>query len=593
MKSRRSWWLIYGACTALVLAALAWITVTVVRLERGELQARAEAEHQEALRLALWRMDSWLAPFLAREAARPYFDYLSFYSQPQAYTKMLSRIEPGEVLTPSPLLSFESAYSRLHFQVGPDGRLTSPQVPVGNLRDIAEESYLGGAQIVSNAARLDTIGGLFTTDELMGCVDQPPSPDARTAVAVVSPRIAKIEAGLAQQLRTQQEWSKRKGTYDQNLQQSDRSQQGAQVPEPAGPAASAGPLVPFWSGPDGGELILARRVRMTDGPYYQGFLGDWPTLRADLLKQIDDLFGEARLVPVRQPPASDEASGTMLATIPVSLEVPDPVPAAAAGLSPARLTIALTWLAVMAALSAGAVTLRASIAFGEKRSRFASAVTHELRTPLTTFRMYSEMLAEGMVRDEEQQKIYHETLKQESGRLAMLVENVLSYARLEEGRRVSHARELSVEDLVARVMPPLERRAREAGISLDVHCDAPGGRAVVTDVDQVGQILFNLVDNACKYAVDGRDPTVELRLALTDGRLRIGVLDRGPGVPARQVRAIFVPFERGANGGGDKPGIGLGLALARGLARDLGGDLELKPRPGGGACFELTLPLGA
>ncbi len=130
-------------------------------------------------------------------------------------------------------------------------------------------------------------------------------------------------------------------------------------------------------------------------------------------------------------------------------------------------------------------------------------------------------------------------------------------------------------------------------MSLCLHRDAPGGQTVVTDVDQVGQILFNLVDNACKYAVDGSDPTVDLRLAVADGRLRIGVLDSGPGVPARQVRAIFVPFERGANGGGDKPGIGLGLALARGLARDLGGDLELKPRPGGGACFELTLPLGA
>ena len=593
MKSRRSWWLIYGACAALVLAALGWITVTVIRLERGELQARAEAGHQEALRLALWRMDSWLAPFLAREAVRPYFDYLSFYSQPQAYTKMLSRIEPGEVLTPSPLLSFEAAYSRLHFQVGPDGRLTSPQVPVGNLRDIAEESYLGGAQIVSNAAQLDTICGLFTTDELMACVAQLPSPDARTAVAVVPPRIAKIEASLAQQARTWQEGRRRKATYDQNLQQVDQAHRLASIPEPADRSAvSVGPLVPFWSGADGGELIFARRARMTDGPYYQGFLGDWPKLRADLLEQITDLFSEAQLVPVRRPPASDEAVGTMLATIPVLLEVPDPVPAAAAWLSPARSTIALTWLAVVAALGAGAVTLRASIAFGEKRSRFASAVTHELRSPLTTFRMYSEMLADGMVRDEEQRQVYYATLKQESGRLTTLVENVLAYAQLEEGRRASGARKFTIEDLLARLTPPLERRAREAGMSLHVHCDAAGGRTVVTDVDQVGQILFNLVDNACKYADNGSDPSVELRVSVADGRLRIGVLDHGPGIPARQVRAIFVPFERGANGG-DKPGIGLGLALARGLARDLGGDLELRPRPEGGACFELTLPLGA
>ena len=78
--------------------------------------------------------------------------------------------------------------------------------------------------------------------------------------------------------------------------------------------------------------------------------------------------------------------------------------------------------------------LRASIAFGERRSRFASAVTHELRTPLTTFRMYSEMLADDMVPDEGQRRVYLATLKEESGRLATLVENVLTYARLEEGR---------------------------------------------------------------------------------------------------------------------------------------------------------------
>ena len=597
MKSRRSWWLIYGACTALVLAALAWITVMVVRLERGELQARAEAEHQEALRLALWRMDSWLAPFLAREAARPYFDYEPFYPQPQAYTKLLSRIEPGEVLTPSPLLSFESEYSRLHFQVGPNGRLTSPQVPVGNLRDIAEEeSYLGGAQIVSNAAQLESIGGLFTTEELMACVAGVQPPEAQPVIAAApdpgAGRVAKIEAGLAQQLRTRKEWSKRKGTYDQNIQQAGQAQQAGYIPAQTDRrSVSVGLLVPFWSGSGGGELIFARRVQTADGPYYQGFLCDWPKLKAELLGQITDLFAEAQLVPVRQPPASDEAVGTMLATIPVLLEVPDPVPAAAAWLSPARSTIALTWLAVVAALGAGAVTLRASIAFGEKRSRFASAVTHELRSPLTTFRMYSEMLADGMVRDEEQRQVYYATLKQESGRLTTLVENVLAYAQLEEGRRASGARKFTIEDLLARLTPPLERRAREAGMSLHVHCDAPGERTVVTDVDQVGQILFNLVDNACKYADNGSDPSVELRVSVADGRLRIGVLDHGPGIPARQVRAIFVPFERGTNGG-DKPGIGLGLALARGLARDLGGDLELRPRPEGGACFELTLPLG-
>ncbi|MHC5007411.1 MAG: sensor histidine kinase, partial [Planctomycetota bacterium] len=155
MRSRRSWWLVYGVCAAVVLAALGWITVTVLGLERAEIRARTDAGHQESLRLALWRMDSWLASLLAREAARPYFDYEAFYPQQRAYSTLLYPIEPGEQLAPSPLLSYEPDVLSLHFQVGPDGRLTSPQVPDGRFRRIAERDYLSPDQIMLNAAALD------------------------------------------------------------------------------------------------------------------------------------------------------------------------------------------------------------------------------------------------------------------------------------------------------------------------------------------------------------------------------------------------------------------------------------------------------
>jgi hypothetical protein len=84
---------VYGVCAAVVLAALGWITATVLGLERAEIRARTDAGHQESLRLALWRMDSWLASLLAREAARPYFDYEAFYPQQRAYSTLLYPIE--------------------------------------------------------------------------------------------------------------------------------------------------------------------------------------------------------------------------------------------------------------------------------------------------------------------------------------------------------------------------------------------------------------------------------------------------------------------------------------------------------------------
>ncbi|MHC4083009.1 MAG: sensor histidine kinase, partial [Planctomycetota bacterium] len=472
MRSRRSWWLAYGVCAAVVLAALGWITVTVLGLERAEIRARTDAGHQESLRLALWRMDSWLASLLAREAARPYFDYEAFYPQQRAYSTLLYPIEPGEQLAPSPLLSYEPDVLSFHFQVGPDGRLTSPQVPDDRFRSIAERDYLSPEQIETNTAALYDNRSLLNRQDLSECVAAVESQQGAPPPVPVA--VAQAEQDQAQQLRTKQELDRRKGTYQKTVEQAGQAASRA-VParQRAGAARTTedlsvvvGSLVPFWSGGDESRLVFTREVRVGDESYFQGFLCDWPKLRAALLEEINDLFADARLVPVVDVPTVAEESGTLLATIPVSLEVPAPLVASTGIVSPARLTLTLTWLAVLATLFAVAVTLRASVAFGERRSRFASAVTHELRTPLTTFRMYSEMLAEGMVEDADKRQIYLETLRDESGRLSTLVENVLAYARLEEGRAPPRPVPTTAGDLINQLVEHLRQRAESAGMSL-------------------------------------------------------------------------------------------------------------------------------
>jgi len=247
-------------------------------------------------------------------------------------------------------------------------------------------------------------------------------------------------------------------------------------------------------------------------------------------------------------------------------------------------------------IGAVAVTLRASIAFAMRRARFASAVTHELRTPLTTFRMYSEMLADGMVSDPDQRQTYLETLRDESGRLSMIVENVLAYARLEEGRSPARSVATTAAKVLDEVVPALRRRAETADLELRLECDVDETTPMRVDVEAVGQILFNLVDNACKYAADASERIVHLDVRSRDGQLVLGVRDHGPGVPGAVATTIFDAFDRGTRNDGDPtPGVGLGLALARGLARDMGGDLQLiRPATNGeatGAHFELALPL--
>jgi signal transduction histidine kinase len=673
MRSRPTWWFIFGAAALVVVAALVWVTCAVLNLERREMAARAEARQQEALRLALWRMDSWLSPRLAREAARPYFEYKPYYEQTRSYTNMFNEIAPGEVLTPSPLLTFSSEYFPIHFQINADGTITSPQVPAGNERDLAEATALTGAQIDANQARLDELARVIDREALAKRIDTEESrlavisneaamdtrerrDEASEGSGVPMPQLA-TQSGAAQ-APVQNQWSQRE--YQQRAMSSNRAQQAdananelpvqTLEPEIAGglaiapqgqsnsgrslnddrsqPRIDVGPLVSMWLAGQSSiirPLLFVRRVGIGDEQCYQGFVADWPQLRAAMLGQINDLFPTARLamVPDDVEPNGDPAA-RKLATVPAELITPPPQAMAMPSLSPTRITLAITWLAVIGAIVAGGLTLHHSIAYAAKRSRFTSAVTHELRTPLTTFRMYSEMLAENMVRDESQRRTYLQTLKSESARLANLVENVLAYARLEEGRSPRHPQTMTVPELFERVRPMLERRAAEADLAVRFETGLPQmtpmaqkasarprdagasgsqsvssvanlPRSITVDADAVGQILFNLVDNACKYASgpEASPRTIDIGASVQNGQARLTVRDHGPGIDNKSVRSIFQPFDRGRHGPDDTiPGVGLGLALARGLARDLGGELSLKPSDGGsGAAFVLTVPV--
>ena len=109
----------------------------------------------------------------------------------------------------------------------------------------------------------------------------------------------------------------------------------------------------------------------------------------------------------------------------------------------------------------------------------------------------------------------------------------------------------------------------------------------------VEQILFNLVDNACKYAVPRGGTAIRVEVGRADGGAGLSFLrvrDDGPGVPPKEARRLFRPFHKSAHDAAHSaPGVGLGLALSRRLARSMGGDLRLDAGLGG-ACFVLTVP---
>src|SRR4030095_6405260 len=228
---------------------------------------------------------------------------------------------------------------------------------------------------------------------------------------------------------------------------------------------------------------------------------DWPELRRWLLESVRDLLPGAALEPVRGEPA--EKSARVLAALPARLIPGQVVEDAPAAPSPIRISLVVAWACVLVAAGAVAALLLGVLSLSERRAAFVSAVTHELRTPLTTFRMYSEILAGGMLADEEKRKRYLGTLCTEADRLSHLVENVLSFARLEKRAADAGRRETrSVAEIPDRAARRLHDRAEQAGMSfvIDVPEEARAA-GVRADVAAVEQVLFNLVDNACKYAV--------------------------------------------------------------------------------------------
>jgi signal transduction histidine kinase len=323
----------------------------------------------------------------------------------------------------------------------------------------------------------------------------------------------------------------------------------------------------------------------------QGCWLDWPRLQRELRASVADLLPQAELQPADAAPSPDDER--RLAALPIRLvpgptaEVPnDDTP------TPSRWSLIGAWVSVVVAAVSVAALLAGVMTLSERRRIFVSAVTHELRTPLTTFRLYTEMMDTGMVSGEEKRREYVSRLRAEAERLGHLVENVLFYARLEGGRAGAMREKVDLRGFLRELSDRLRERAQRAGMELVIDEDEGIG-AVDARIDRsaVEQILLNLVDNACKYAASATLPRIEIRLGRRADRAVIRVRDHGPGISKADRRRLFRPFSKSdREAATSAPGVGLGLALSRRLARAQGGDLRVDDSVTDGAAFLLTLP---
>ncbi|MBB5352489.1 signal transduction histidine kinase [Haloferula luteola] len=528
------------ACAVVILLAMGALTRSVTQAERERSQAEARARMEEKVRLSLWRMDALAASVAIEENQRVLTSGSGGASGP--WVKARFRVD-------------RAGHLEAMGQVEPAALDALTSIFLGKGSGARLFGYLGVEMAVDNLWYANGVMAEMPKEE----VADPATPSGQTAWNINE---RAIRAKAVNRTVT-------KAGLEQNL-----AAPGTVL------ASNSGAFQPVWVE---GDAFLLRAVGESGRVVaIEGVWLDVEAFRKLLLGEIQELLPDATLEP-STPGANDEMT---LASFPWRL-IPGESPVAESSLrAPVQRSLTAGWVAVVVALLAGGFLIGGISQLSERRATFVSAVTHELRTPLTTFRLYSEMLAGGWVRDPDRQNLYYETMKREADRLSHLVENVLGFSRIERRCGSPELEAIDLVEFLETQREGLEGRLKGSGLSLVMHLKKVdwglGHRA------SMEHLLFNLVDNAAKYAVPSDPPEVVISLSQEGTKVALCVADHGPGVPARDRRRVFRAFHKSAaEAAGSRPGVGLGLALSRRLAKGMGGSLEYRDGPG--AQFVLRL----
>jgi signal transduction histidine kinase len=619
MKAQRIFcvWTALGLCAVTVFGAMTWLTRNVLSAERERAAARQQralaesrADLEERTRLALWRIDALGAAIVLRENLQPVGHY--------------------ELTANSPFLTSSDPEVLLHFNIRQGGALSSPELD----EQKAAKAGLDAKIIEDRKERMNQLRALLAANPLPGdewtqlnCAaihgettwnavpkDAPKQQEANRQL-----RETKGGDELRKDINYQadnstNEYAKRAKVVSRNIDNGlmfNSAQTAQQVrQEHAAPIIPAEAVIPIPGSEDvtpmrgvwlGGELFLLRQYSISipnplglgEGDRFQirkAVQGVWlnsTELRKQLLAEVADLLPHAGLTPAM---GNDVAKDPLtLVSFPFRLErneiaIAPPIPEQVKFGAP----LLVGWIAVVLAVIATTLLVRGVMRLSERRASFVSAVTHELRTPLTTFRLYSDMLETGAVK-EEKRGHYLRVLSREADRLSHLVENVLAFSRIERGNARSHVSTTTLDAFFSSQRERWSARLATAGLELVVH-PAPD-LSLRADLNSLEHILFNLIDNAAKYAAASDPPLIEISALLESSSLLIEVADHGPGIPAHDRKRVFRPFHKSACEAADtQPGVGLGLALSLRLAREMGGSLTLANSAAGGARFHLRLP---
>lgn len=648
MNKTSTIWIIAALCGMIVLTAFGVITNGMIQKDIQHSQQIVDAHREGRIRLAMWRLDTLAASIIADEDDRSVYEFKN--------PELVTHPDPALTRNVNPFYYKTPETANLYWNLEPSNKhsVNSPQV-YGN--DYLVGNSIDTKYNLRNGQQLDKLKGILSAKTSAAASSILPYSDNRSlscAAAHVSldswgaDQMDQITTALKQdfsydnysqntksqgtidaalnapieqkKLTLADKGSRRKAVarissfkrtaeWSNNIKQT-KEKLASKAPKIATPEKSnnenylnnqeepfSTPFSPLWLD---GELMLVRKASYSNNDSVQGIWLNKTVIIEKLLAEIHDLFPHAKLVPVEQDIVNllkghkTKGDETTMLSIPLRLIHNDLAIVRANPIDYINGPIGLAWLGAVLAIIACYFMLKSVLKMSERRASFVSSVTHELRTPLTTFRLYSDLLSSGMVKDKEKQQSYLNTLKHESERLTHLVENVLSYSQIERGSAKAKVETISLYEFIQRIEPRLNERAQEDEMFVNtVFSDSSSDEPLHIDITAVEQIIFNLVDNACKYASsEEHGKEITLIAEVKNKKINIQICDQGDGIARSEQKRLFKPFHKSATEAAHtKPGVGLGLALCKRLAKAMRGDLTIaKKSKTKGACFHLSLP---
>ena len=227
----------------------------------------------------------------------------------------------------------------------------------------------------------------------------------------------------------------------------------------------------------------------------------------------------------------------------------------------------------------------------QMRSHFVASVSHELKTPLTSIRAHAETLLLGRAGNAETTSDYLKTIVSESERLSRLVDSVLDFSRIEQGRKTYHLQATRLDEVARSAAKTMEYPLSQLGFTLTFSSDG-SAPTLTADPEALTQAILNLLGNAMKYS--GQARSIEMCVGTRDGEAFVDVVDHGIGIERDDQSRIFERFHRVSSI--DTVGIagaGLGLPLALHVVEAHRGRISVISHPGRGSTFSVRIPLQA